>query len=64
MLSEKAADKPVGKPAPTRIDVWVGTRLKLQDLSIPANLDVEAAKDVPADSEIGKFVAERKKPKQ
>ncbi len=56
--------KPVGNPAPTRVDVWVGTRLKLQDLRIPANLDVEAAKDVQQGGEIEKFITERKKPKK
>jgi hypothetical protein len=63
-LSDKPAEKPVGNPAPTRVDVWVGTRLKVADLCIAANIDVEAAKDVPPDGEIAKFVAERKKPKQ
>jgi hypothetical protein len=63
-LSDKPADKPVGNPAPTRVDVWVGTRLKLQDLRIPANLEVEAAKGVPPGGEIEKFVAERKKYKK
>ena len=62
-LTEKAADTPVGNPAPTRVDVWVGTRLKLKDLRLPANLNVEAAKGVPPGGEIEKFVAERKKEK-
>src|SRR5262249_19206163 len=51
---------PTGEPAPTRVDVWVGARLKLQDLRIPAGLDVSAASDAPPAGEIEKFLIARK----
>jgi hypothetical protein len=44
-----------GKPAPTRVDVWLGSRIKLADVRIPANVEVVSG------GEIEKFVAERKK---
>jgi hypothetical protein len=62
-LSGKEAEIiPVGEPAPTRVDVWLSDkRLKLQDLRIPANIEVVAAKEVETGSEIKKYVLERKK---
>lgn len=44
-----------GKPAPTRVDVWLGSRIKLEDVRIPANVEVTSG------GEIEKFVGERKK---
>jgi hypothetical protein len=43
------------KPAPTRVDVWLGSRIKLEELRIPANVEVVSG------GEIEKFIAERKK---
>jgi hypothetical protein len=61
--ADKDEKAPPGKPAPTRVDVWVGKRLKLADLKIPENIAVTASeKDLAADSEISKFLAKRKKP--
>jgi hypothetical protein len=38
---------PVGEPTPTRVDVWLGNkRLKLQDLRIPTQIEVVAAREV------------------
>jgi hypothetical protein len=39
----------------TRIDVWLGSRLKLEDLRIPANIDVASG------GEIERFIAERRR---
>ncbi len=47
-------------PAPTRVDVWVGPRLKLRDLRIPAGLDVTASKEVEPSGEIAEFIGRRK----
>jgi hypothetical protein len=44
-----------GKPAPSRVDVWLGSRIKLEDLRIPANVKVVSG------GEIEKFVSEREK---
>jgi len=44
-----------GKPAPARVDVWLGSRIKLEDVRIPANVEVVSG------GEIEKFVGERKK---
>jgi hypothetical protein len=44
-----------GKPAPSRVDVWLGSRIKLGDVRIPANVEVTSG------GEIEKFVGERKK---
>ena len=41
-------------PAPSRVDVWLGSRIKLEDLRIPANVEVVSG------GEIEKFVGERK----
>jgi hypothetical protein len=38
------------KPAPTRVDVWVGAKIKLDELRVPANVTVESG------GEIEKFV--------
>ena len=44
-----------GKPAPAKVDVWLGSRIKLEELRIPANVEVVSG------GEIEKFVGERKK---
>jgi len=44
-----------GKPSPSRVDVWLGSRIKLEDLRIPANVEVVSG------GEIEKFIGERKK---
>jgi hypothetical protein len=44
-----------GKPAPAKVDVWLGSRIKLESLRIPANVEVVSG------GEIEKFVGERKK---
>ncbi len=51
--------EPPGPPAPTQIDVWVGARLKLSDLRIPAGMEVAAGPDAAGDGDIARFVAER-----
>jgi hypothetical protein len=43
------------KPAPAKVDVWLGSRIKLENLHIPANVEVVSG------GEIEKFVGERKK---
>jgi hypothetical protein len=43
------------KPAPTQVDVWLGSRIKLDELRIPANVEVASG------GEIEKFVAKRQK---
>ncbi|HEV3025087.1 MAG TPA: discoidin domain-containing protein, partial [Pirellulales bacterium] len=48
----------VVNPPPTCVDVWVGERLKLNELQIPAALEVMAGIDAAPDVEIQKFVAE------
>ena len=55
-----AAEPPRGKPAPTRLDVWIGKRLQLKDLRIPDGIEVAAGTGVADDSEIAKFVASRR----
>lgn len=58
----KPSPPPRGDPAPTQVDVWVGPRLKLSELRIPANIEVVASdKDLPPDSEIARFIAARSK---
>jgi len=44
-----------GKPAPSQVDVWLGSRIKLEDLRIPANVEVVSG------GEIEKFIGERQK---
>src|SRR5262245_47524439 len=44
-----------GKRAPSRVDVWLGSRIKLEDLRIPANVEVVSG------GEIEKFIAARQK---
>jgi hypothetical protein len=44
-----------GQPAPTQVDVWLGSQINLKDLRIPANVEVMSG------GEIEKFVADRKK---
>jgi hypothetical protein len=44
-----------GKPAPARVDVWLGSRIKLEEVRIPANVKVVSG------GEIEKFVGEREK---
>jgi hypothetical protein len=44
-----------GKPAPARVDVWLGSRIKLEDLRIPSNVKVTSG------GEIEKFVEEHNK---
>ena len=44
-----------GPPAPSRVDVWLGSRIKLEDLRIPANVEVVSG------GEIEKFIGERQK---
>jgi hypothetical protein len=44
--------------AETRIDVWLGGRIKLDQLRIPANVDVVSG------GEIERFIADRKKAKE
>jgi hypothetical protein len=41
-------------PAPTRVDVWLGSRIRLDELRVPGNVEVESG------GEIEKFVAARK----
>jgi hypothetical protein len=43
------------KPAPAKVDVWLGSRIKLEELRIPVNVEVISG------GEIEKFVGERKK---
>ena len=43
------------KPAPAKVDVWLGSRIKLEELRIPANVEVVSG------GEIEKFVGEHKK---
>jgi hypothetical protein len=50
-----ARDGTPGKPAPTQVDVWLGSQIDLQELRIPANVEVVSG------GEIEKFVADRKK---
>ena len=50
-----APDGTPGKPASTQVDVWLGSQIKLQELRIPANVEVVSG------GEIEKFVADRKK---
>ena len=54
--------EPTGEPAPTRVDVWIGGRLKLHALHIPAALAVTAGADAAQDAEINRFIAERTAP--
>lgn len=42
-------------PAPSQVDVWLGGRIKLDELRIPANVEVASG------GEIEKFVTERQK---
>ena len=46
---------PGAKPAPSQVDVWLGSRIKLEDVRIPANVEVVSG------GEIEKFVRERQK---
>jgi hypothetical protein len=48
------------EPAPTRVDVWIGPRLRVQDLRIPAALKVAAACDAAEDDEIKAFLERRR----
>ena len=41
---------PGGPPAPTRVDVWLGGKIKLDELRVPANVAVESG------GEIDKFI--------
>lgn len=64
ILLNKAGDEevelvPIGEPAPTRVDAWIGPRLKLSDLRIPPTLKVTAASDAGQDAEIQEFMAAR-----
>ena len=47
-------------PLITRVDVWMGRAVKLDGLEIPAAVPVEVGKDVEPESEIRKFVEERR----
>lgn len=51
--------EPMDEPTPTCVDVWIGGRLKLADLRIPAALPVTAGGDVAQDDEINRFIAGR-----
>ena len=44
-----------GKPAPSRVDVWLGSRIKLDELRIPAEVEVASG------GEIERFVEQRQK---
>ena len=43
-------------PAPSQVDVWLGSRIKLEDLRIPANVEVVSG------GEIEKFIEQRRRP--
>jgi hypothetical protein len=65
LLPEETSGKdplpaPPGKPAPTQVDVWVGPRLKLSELRIPADIEVTAFdKNLAPNSDIAKYLATR-----
>jgi hypothetical protein len=46
--------RPGQKPAPSRVDVWIGSKIRLQELNIPANVEVVSG------GEIDRFIAARK----
>jgi hypothetical protein len=48
--------QPGAKPAPSRVDVWLGSRIKLAELRVPANVEVVSG------GEIESFIAGRKNP--
>lgn len=43
------------KPAPSRVDIWIGTRIKLDELQVPAGIEVTSG------GEIERFVERRQK---
>jgi len=52
-IPQGVAGPPGAKPAPSRIDLWLSERIKLEDLEIPMNVEVVSG------GEIEKFILER-----